>query len=138
MIKKEIEISVDAKKAEAGLDDIANSIQDLNKEVTAFSKKGDKALDDISKSTKSVEKNTKSLSEGFKSAGVALKAMGIGLVIQGLQLLQEMFMSNQKVADGFGAVMGTITSVFSQAVSVIVDVTEIVVVIVSEFVADPE
>lgn len=124
MIKKEIEISVDAKKAEAGLDDIANSIQDLNKEVTAFSKKGDKALDDISKSTKSVEKNTKSLSEGFKSAGVALKAMGIGLVIQGLQLLQEMFMSNQKVADGFGAVMGTITSVFSQAVSVIVDVTE--------------
>jgi uncharacterized protein YoxC len=61
MIKKEIEISVDAKKAEAGLDDIANSIQDLNKEVTAFGKKGDKALDEINKSTKAAEKNTKSL-----------------------------------------------------------------------------
>ena len=41
MIKKEIEISVDASKAEAGLDDIATSIQDLNKEVTSFAKKGD-------------------------------------------------------------------------------------------------
>lgn len=124
MIKKEIEISVDAKKAEAGLDDIANSIQDLNKEVTAFGKKGDKALDEINKSTKAAEKNTKSLAEGFKGAGLALKAMGIGLVIQGLQMLQEVFMSNQKVADTFGAVMGTITNVFSQVVSVIVDVTE--------------
>lgn len=124
MIKKEIEISVDAKKAEAGLDDIANSIQSLNKEVTAFGKKGDKALDDISKSTKAAEKNTKTLADGFKSAGLALKAMGIGLVIQGMQMLQEVFMSNQKVADSFGAVMGTITSIFSQAVSVIVDVTE--------------
>lgn len=124
MIKKEIEISVDAKKAEAGLDDIANSIQSLNQEVTAFGKKGDKALDDISKSTKAAEKNTKTLAAGFKSAGLALKAMGIGLVIQGLQMLQEVFMSNQKVADSFGAVMGTVTSIFSQAVSVIVDVTE--------------
>lgn len=124
MIKKEIEISVDAKKAEAGLDDIATSIQDLNNEVTAFGKKGDKALDDISKSTKAAEKNTKTLADGFKSAGLALKAMGIGLVIQGLQMLQEVFMSNQKVADSFGAVMGTITNVFSQVVSVIVDVTE--------------
>ena len=124
MIKKEIEISVDAKKAEAGLDDIANSIQDLNKEVTAFGKKGDKALDEINKSTKAAEKNTKTLAEGFKGAGLALKAMGIGLVIQGLQMLQEVFMSNQKVADTFGAVMGTITNVFSQVVSVIVDVTE--------------
>lgn len=124
MIKKEIEISVDAKKAEAGLDDIANSIQSLNQEVTAFGKKGDKALDDISKSTKAAEKNTKTLADGFKSAGLALKAMGIGLVIQGLQMLQEVFMSNQKVADSFGAVMGTVTSIFSQAVSVIVDVTE--------------
>ena len=124
MIKKEIEISVDAKKAEAGLDDIATSIQDLNNEVTAFGKKGDKALDDISKSTKAAEKNTKTLADGFKSAGLALKAMGIGLVIQGLQMLQEVFMSNQKVADSFGAVMGTVTSIFSQAVSVIVDVTE--------------
>jgi hypothetical protein len=124
MIKKEIEISVDAKKAEAGLDDIANSIQDLNEEVTAFGKKGDKALDEINKSTKAAEKNTKSLAEGFKGAGLALKAMGIGLVIQGMQMLQEVFMSNQKVADTFGAVMGTITNVFSQAVNVIVQVTE--------------
>lgn len=124
MIKKEIEISVDAKKAEAGLDDIADSIQTLNKEVTAFGKKGDKALDDISKSTKAAEKNTKTLADGFKSAGLALKAMGIGLVIQGMQMLQEIFMSNQKVADSFGAVMGTIQSVFGQTVGVIVDVIE--------------
>lgn len=124
MIKKEIEISVDAKKAEAGLDDIANSIQDLNKEVTSFAKKGDKALDDVSKSAKSAEKNTKTLAEGFKGAGLALKAMGIGLVIEGMQMLKEVFMSNQQVADTFGAVMGTITNVFSQAVNVIVQVTE--------------
>jgi hypothetical protein len=124
MIKKEIEISVDASKAEAGLDDIANSIQDLNKEVTSFAKKGDKAIDDLSKSAKSAEKNTKTLAEGFKGAGLALKAMGIGLVIEGMQMLKEVFMSNQTVADGFSAVMGTISSVFSQVSNVIVSVTE--------------
>jgi hypothetical protein len=124
MIKKEIEISVDASKAEAGLDDIATSIQDLNKEVTSFAKKGDKAIDDLSKSAKSAEKNTKTLAEGFKGAGLALKAMGIGLVIEGMQMLKEVFMSNQTVADGFSAVMGTISSVFSQVSNVIVSVTE--------------
>ncbi len=124
MIKKEIEISVDASKAEAGLDDIATSIQDLNKEVTSFAKKGDKAIDDLSKSAKSAEKNTKTLAEGFKGAGLALKAMGIGLVLEGLQMLKEVFMSNQKVADGFSAVMGTVTSLFTQVVNVVVSVTE--------------
>jgi hypothetical protein len=124
MIKKEIEISVDASKAEAGLDDIANSIQDLNKEVTSFAKKGDKAIDDLSKSAKSAEKNTKTLADGFKGAGLALKAMGIGLVLEGLQMLKEVFMSNQKVADGFSAVMGTVTSLFTQVVNVVVSVTE--------------
>jgi hypothetical protein len=124
MIKKEIEISVDASKAEAGLDDIATSIQDLNKEVTSFAKKGDKAIDDLSKSAKSAEKNTKTLAEGFKGAGLALKAMGIGLVIEGMQMLKEVFMSNQKVADGFSAVMGTVTSLFTQVVNVVVSVTE--------------
>jgi len=124
MIKKEIEISVDASKAEAGLDDIATSIQDLNKEVTSFGKKGDKAIDDLSKSAKSAEKNTKTLADGFKGAGLALKAMGIGLVIEGMQMLKEVFMSNQTVADGFSAVMGTVSSVFSQVSNVIVSVTE--------------
>jgi hypothetical protein len=124
MIKKEIEISVDASKAEAGLDDIATSIQDLNKEVTSFAKKGDKAIDDLSKSAKSAEKNTKTLAEGFKGAGLALKAMGIGLVIEGMQMLKEVFMSNQTVADGFSAVMGTVSSVFTQVTNVIISVTE--------------
>jgi len=106
---------------------INSNIDDVTKEIKSLNKNLDKTTDvvqDVGKSTKEVEKNTKTLADGFKGVGLAIKAMGIGLVISAMGTLKEVFMSNQKVADTFSAVMGTVTNVFTKVVDVVVSVVE--------------
>ena len=123
-IKKTIEIDVNANAAEKDINDLNKSVVRLENSVEDFSKTGKKSLDNIDKNVKETEKSTKSLSEGFKATGVALKAMGIGLVISLMTTLKEIFTSNQKVADVFSAVLGTVANVFSQVTNVVVSVIE--------------
>lgn len=115
MENKEINLKINS-----NIDDISQDIKSLNKNL-------DKTTDEVKnvgKSTKEVEKNSKTLAEGFKGVGLAIKAMGIGLVISAMATLKEVFMSNQKVADTFSAVMGTVTNVFTKVVDVVVQVVE--------------
>ena len=107
--------------------EVKNNFDELVKDV----KKLNTGLEESTKEIKKVENNvektensTKSLADGFKATGLAIKAMGIGLLISAFSTLKEVFMGNQKVADTFGAVMGTITNVFSQVVNVLVSVIE--------------
>jgi hypothetical protein len=123
-IKKTIEIDVNANAAEKDINDLNKSVIGLDKSVDELGKSGKKSLDNIDKNLKETEKSTKSLSEGFKATGVALKAMGIGLVISLMSTLKEIFTSNQKVADSFSAILGTVANVFSQVTNVIVSVIE--------------
>lgn len=123
-IKKTIEIDVNSSAAEKDINDLNKSVVRLESSVEDFSKTGKKSLDNIDKNVKETEKSTKSLSEGFKATGVALKAMGIGLVISLMATLKEIFTSNQKVADLFSVVLGTVANVFSQITNVVVSVVE--------------
>ena len=100
------ELLKDVKKLNAGLEESTKEIKKVEKNV------------------ESSEKSTKSLAESFKNSGVAIKAMGIGLLIAAFSTLKEVFTSNQKVADTFGAVMGTMTNIFTQMVNILVSVTE--------------
>ena len=106
---------------------INSNIDVISKDIKSLNKNLDKTTDvvkDVGKSTKEVEKNTKTLADGFKGVGLAIKAMGIGLVISAMGTLKEIFMSNQKVADTFSAVMGTVVNVFTKVVDVVVQVIE--------------
>jgi len=123
-IKKTIEIDVNANAAEKDINDLNKSVVRLENSVEDFAKTGKKSLDNIDKNIKETEKSTKTLSEGFKATGVALKAMGIGLVISLMATLKEVFMGNQKVADTFSAVLGTVSNIFSQVTNVVVSVIE--------------
>ena len=123
-IKKTIEIDVNANAAEKDINDLNKSVVRLENSVEDFSKTGKKSLDNIDKNVKETEKSTKSLADGFKATGVALKAMGIGLVISLMNTLKDIFMGNQKVADTFSAVMGTVANVFGQVTNVVVSVIE--------------
>lgn len=116
-IKKTIEIDVNASAAEKDVDKLIDGFKDLGKSAT-------KSIKNIEDGVESTEKSTKSLSEGFKGVGLAIKAMGIGLIIGALSTLKDVFMGNQKVADTFAAVMGTVANVFSQVTNVIVSVIE--------------
>jgi hypothetical protein len=106
---------------------INSNIDVISKDIKSLNKNLDKTTDEVKnvgKSTKEVEKSTKSLADGFKGVGLAIKAMGIGLVISAMGTLKEIFMSNQKVADTFSTVMGTVVNVFTKVVDVVVQVVE--------------
>jgi hypothetical protein len=116
-IKKTIEIDVNASDAEKDVKKLTGQFEDLGKAAS-------KSINNIEKATEDTEKSTKSLADGFKGVGLAIKAMGIGLIISALSTLKEVFMGNQKVADTFSAVMGTVANVFSQVTNVVVSVIE--------------
>lgn len=116
-IKKTIEIDVNASDAEKDVKKLTSQFEDLGKAAT-------KSINNIEKAAEDTEKSTKSLADGFKGVGLAIKAMGIGLIIGALSTLKEVFMGNQKVADTFATIMGTVSNVFSQVTNVIVSVVE--------------
>ena len=111
-IQKEIEIKVNTQDAVKSTDKLADSVDELNKNT--------------SKGLKDVNKSAKSASQGIKAIGTSLKALGIGLIIAAFAKLQEVFYSNQKVADAFANVAETISLVFNDLVNTTIEVYEAV------------
>lgn len=107
------------------INELKDAIGDMNDEIT--SERFDavsKSLDDVKKKTEDNTKATKSLAAGFNGVALATKAMGIGLLISGLNILKDIFMKNEKVAKLVATAMETISIVFNEVVSVVVDVVE--------------
>jgi len=105
-ITKTIEVNLDSKKAE-------NNLDNLVEQFGALGKEGTKSIKNIEKGVENTEKSTKSLAQGFKGVGVAIKAMGIGLVLEAFNILKDLFMSNQVIADKFGAAFKTLSIMFN-------------------------
>jgi hypothetical protein len=105
-ITKTIEIDVNSQAAQKDLNKVINQFDVLGKEAT-------ESIKNIEKGVESTEKSTKSLSQGFKGVGLAIKAMGIGLVLEAFNILKDLFMSNQVVADKFGAAFKTLSIMFN-------------------------
>jgi hypothetical protein len=105
-ITKTIEIDVNSQAAQKDLNKIINQFDVLGKEAT-------ESIKNIEKGVESTEKSTKSLSQGFKGVGLAIKAMGIGLVLEAFNILKDLFMSNQVIADKFGAAFKTLSIMFN-------------------------
>ena len=107
-------------EVKGNFDELLKDVKKLN----AGLEESTKEIKKVEKNTESAEKSSKSLAEGFKATGLAIKAMGIGLLISAFSTLKDVFMSNQKVADTFGAVIGTMTNIFTQMVNILVSVVE--------------
>jgi hypothetical protein len=108
-IKKEIEININTNNAEKNLNDVFDVLKDIQKQNV----KVESSFEDTNKSIKNAEKSTDSLAKGFKGAGLALKAMGVGLIIQAFNILKDLFMSNQKIADVFSTAIKSLSIVFN-------------------------
>ena len=108
-IEKTINIDVESKEALAGINKI------------------DKGLSGLDKSAATAGKGVGGISKAFKGLGVAMKAAGIGLVIGALAKLSEIFMQNQKVADGFNTAMEVLSIAFNDFVGFIINNTSGVV-----------
>ena len=114
-----IDLEAKTDKALKGIDNVAESVKDLNKTVTKSNK-------DTASGLKLVEKSSKLVGKGIKGIGTALKAAGIGLIIGLLGTLKDLFEQNQKAVDLFNIVFETSANVVGQVVNAFTDIYDAV------------
>ena len=102
----QVQLDIETKKAEKGVDNLTDEIVNLNKEV----KKGN---EETAKGLKGVEKASDKTAGGVKKIGSALKALGIGLIVAGFAKFTEVLNENQKVADFFSITFETLSLAFN-------------------------
>ena len=102
----QVQLDIETKKAEKGVDNLTDEIVNLNKEVV----KGNK---ETAKGLKGVEKASGKTAGGVKKIGAALKAIGIGLIIAGFSKFVEVLNENQKVADFFSITFEALSLAFN-------------------------
>jgi hypothetical protein len=113
----QVQLDIETKKAEKGVDNLTDEIVNLNKEV----KKGN---DETAKGLKGVEKASDKTAGGVKKIGGALKALGIGLIVAGFAKFTEVLNENQKVADFFSITFETLSLAFNDLFNFIFDNTD--------------
>jgi len=113
---EKIIVELEAKTNEAlkGIDSVAKSVEDLNKEVVSSNK-------DTAKSLKNVESASGQAAKGIRGIGNAIKAAGIGLAIAAFATLKDIFMQNQKAADFFNTSFEVVSIAFNDFVGFIID-----------------
>ena len=109
-----VELEAKTDKALKGIDNVAKSVEDLNKEVVSSNQ-------DTAKSLKNVETSSGKAAKGIRRIGNALKAAGIGLAIAAFATLKDIFMQNQKAADFFNTSFEVVSIAFNDFVGFIVD-----------------
>lgn len=92
-----------------------------DKDAKKVVKELDKGLDGLDKGAATAGKGVGGISKAFKGLGVAIKAAGIGLVIAAFAKLSEIFMQNQKVANGFNTAFEAVSIAFNDFVNFIVN-----------------
>jgi len=102
----QVQLDIETKKAQKGVDNLTDEIVNLNKEVV----KGNK---ETAKGLKGVEKASDKTAGGVKKIGGALKALGIGLIIAGFSKFVEVLNENQKVADFFSITFEALSLAFN-------------------------
>ncbi len=102
----QVQLDIETKKAEKGVDNLTDEIVNLNKEVV----KGNEAT---AKGLKGVEKASDKTAGGVRKIGGALKALGIGLIVAGFAKFTEVLNENQKVADFFSITFETLSLAFN-------------------------
>ena len=109
-----VELEAKTDKALKGIDNVAKSVEDLNKEVVSSNQ-------DTAKSLKNVETSSGKAAKGIRRIGNALKAAGIGLAIAAFATLKDIFMQNQKAADFFNTSFEVVSIAFNDFVGFIID-----------------
>lgn len=109
-----LKLGIDTSGAKGSLKDVSDEVDKVKE-----------GLDDTEKGVEKVKKNTnnatESIAKGFKGVGLAMKAMGVGLVIEAFNLIKDLFMSNQIIADKFGAAFKTLSKMFNDFFNFIID-----------------
>ena len=101
-----IELKVNSKEAEANLENVVKSLQQINETLVDNQKESKEAFSGLKKEAQKSEKGISGLSKGvnklkkgFTGFGLAIKAIGLGLVLKAFETFTEVLGQNQKVVD---------------------------------------
>lgn len=120
-IEKVIDIVVNTNQAVKEVKSLFNTMVKEQDKVIDGQEDINNNVKELGETAKKSEKGLQSISKGFKGVGLAIKAAGIGLVIGLLGTLQELFMSNQRVANFFATAMETVSVVFNEVTNAVFD-----------------
>jgi hypothetical protein len=106
-----VEVDVKTKDAAAEIDDLKQQMEELKATTDDLKKKMEGGF-------KSAEKGAEGASKGIKGLGTSFKALAkatgvVFLLTEAFQLLRELLMGNQKVADTLSKVFTTVEIVFN-------------------------
>lgn len=120
-IEVKARITADTSDATKNVDEFGKSINKAGKEGDKTDENFGKLKDTLSKTGKE-SKNTSGFLGGL---GGAVKALGVvTIIVSAFEYLKEVFMKNQKVADAFGAVMNTISTIINSLINIFINVTD--------------
>ena len=123
-----IEIKVDDKQAQASLQDVVKSLQNINvtlDKTQQESQESFKSLNDQAKQSKkslvSLNKGVTGLKKGFSGVGLAFKAIGFGLILKAFDTFTEVLGQNQRVVDFGNTIFETTAKIFTDITNGVID-----------------
>ena len=116
--ERTIIINTDTTDAIKNVDNLKDSVKDLDKKADEVGKKG---LTGLGKASNVARKGVKSLAGGFKILGGAIKAAGIGLLITAFLSLKEVLTENEKTAKFFKVAFEGVSIVMNDFINFIID-----------------
>lgn len=112
----------------ADTSDASKNVNDFSKSINNAGKEGEKTDDNFSKLKDTLSKTgkeSKNTGGVLGNLGGVIKSLGVvTAIVSAFEYLKEVFMKNQKVADAFGAVMNTISTVLNTLINIFINVTD--------------
>lgn len=115
---KTIKVNVDTTDAVKGVDNLTDSVKDLEKESKNV---GENSFKGVSANAKKSGKGIKGLSANFKALGGAIKATGIGLLVTVLASLAEGLSQNERASKFFKTAVEAVSIVTQDFINFVID-----------------
>jgi hypothetical protein len=120
---KEVNVKIDINTGDAikEIKGVEQAIKSVEEESDKAGKNAGKNIKKVGDTSKKASKGVGKISAAFKTLGATMKAAGIGLIVAGVLALTKAFTQNQKIMDKVNIVFETISGVFNQIVTALVD-----------------
>jgi hypothetical protein len=123
-----IELKVNSKQAEASLEDVVKSLQQINETLVDNQKESKEAFTSLKKEAKKSEKGLSGLTKGvnklkkgFTGVGLAFKAIGFGLILKAFETFTEVLGENQQVVDFGNTIFQTTAKIFTDITNGVIE-----------------
>lgn len=123
-VKKEIEINVNSKGAQKGINDVSSSIEGASSATDGLTGSLDKMTGGAISGFKGVVSGAKKGVMAMKSLKVAIAATGIGAIVIAVVALGKAFTSSEEGQNKFAKIMGVIGSITGNFVDILANLGE--------------